>query len=404
MTNPDTRTTSSAPGSIAPRRSRLESLARRAVGAAWTATGPVRWGAGIALRTTEVVVSEVAMRVSPRPADPAVGRPDAAPGGPDPAPGSSHTSSELLDRLVGVVRPVIDSVVRVALGGLDLTAVVLDGVDLDAVVAAVDLDGAVARVDLDRIVDRVDVGRILDRLDLDAIVERVDLNRIVERLDLDLIVERVDLDRIVGRLDLDAIVERVNIEQIIGRLDLDQIVEGVDLDRIVNRLDLDVIVDRVDIDRIINRLDLAAIVARVDPDPIVARVDFDAAIGHIDLIAIATEVVDGIDLAGIIRDSTGSLASEAVHGVRVQGQQADDAIGQFVGRMLGRRRHPEGGPQDQGTVQNGRAPDNIGLPPNGRVRDATAGIDDATTAAVVPVLDRGAPTEHAARPDGSRPR
>ena len=53
---------------------------------------------------------------------------------------------------------------------------------------------------------------------------------------------------------------------------------------------------------------------------------------QIDLIGIAQKIVDGIDLPGIIRDSTGSLASEAVHGVRVQGQQADDAVGQLVGR------------------------------------------------------------------------
>ena len=360
MTNPDTRTTSSAPGSIAPRRSRLESLARRAVGAAWTATGPVRWGAGIALRTTEAAVSEVAARTFPHPVESATEVPDATS-----APGPAG----LLDRLVAPLRPVIDAVVRAALEGLDLTRVVLDKVDLDTVVAAVDLDAAVAGVDLDAIVERVDIERIIGRLDLNAIVE-----------------SGVDLDRIVDRLDLDAIVERVDIE------------------RIVNRLDLDKIVERVDIERIINRLDLGAIVARVDPDPIVARVDFDAAIRHIDLIAIATEVVDGIDLAGIIRDSTGSLASEAVHGVRVQGQQADDAIGQFVGRMLGRRRHPEGGPQDQGAVQDGRAQETIGPPPNGRARDATAGIDEATTAPAVPDLERGALPEHAAGPDGTRSR
>ncbi|HOZ57501.1 MAG TPA: hypothetical protein PKY70_04885, partial [Nakamurella multipartita] len=110
------------------------------------------------------------------------------------------------------------------------------------------------------------------------------------------------------------------------------------------RLDLDAIVARVDIEGIVAGLDLDAIVAQVDPDAIVSRVDFDLAISHIDLIGIATAVVDGIDLAGIIRDSTGSLASEAVHGVRVQGQQADDAIGQFVGRMLGRRRQLDGAP------------------------------------------------------------
>src|SRR6478736_2546339 len=282
VTNPDTRTTSSAPGSIAPRPSRLESLARRAVGAAWTATGPVRWGAGIALRTTEAAVSEVAARTFPHPVESATEVPDATS-----APGPAG----LLDRLVAPLRPVIDAVVRAALEGLDLTRVVLDKVDLDTVVAAVDLDAAVAGVDLDAIV------------------------------------ERVDIERIIGRLDLNAIVE-----------------SGVDLDRIVDRLDLDAIVERVDIERIVNRLDLDKIVARVDIDPIVARVDFDAAIARIDIIGIAENVVDGIDLAGINRDSTGSLASEAVHGVRVQGQNADDAIGQFVGRMLGRRRQLDGSP------------------------------------------------------------
>ena len=57
---------------------------------------------------------------------------------------------------------------------------------------------------------------------------------------------------------------------------------------------------------------------------------------NIDLIGIAQRVVDGIDLPAIIRDSTGSLASDAVTGVRVQGQHADDAVGNLVGRMLRR--------------------------------------------------------------------
>ena len=84
-------------------------------------------------------------------------------------------------------------------------------------------------------------------------------------------------------------------------------------------------------------LDIAAVVSKVDPDPVVARVNFDAAMSQIDLIGIAQRVVDGIDLPGIIRESTGSLATEAVAGVRVQGQAADDAVGQLVGRVLRRR-------------------------------------------------------------------
>lgn len=346
MTNPDSRAPA-AHGSGAPRRSLRESLARGAVGAAWTIAGPLRWGAGVAVRTTEAAVSEVAARAFPRPAEPVTVPPAPA----EPA------LARLIDRAIGPLRPVIDAVVRLALDGLDLTQVVLDKVDLDTVVAAVDLDAAVERVDLDRIVDRVDVDRIIGRLDLDAIVARVALDRIVDRLDLDAIVARVDIEGVVAGLDLDAIVERVALDRIISRLDLDHIVEGVDLNRIVDRLDLDAIVGRVDIEGVVAGLDLDAIVARVDIDRIIDRVDFDAAIAKIDIIRIAEDVVDGIDLAGIIRDSTGSLASEAVHGVRVQGQQADDAIGQFVGRMLGRRRQLDGSPI-------GPAPDEP--PPAGR--------------------------------------
>ena len=89
------------------------------------------------------------------------------------------------------------------------------------------------------------------------------------------------------------------------RLDLNEIADGLDLDPLVAKVNLEAVVDR---------LDIAAVVAKVDPDPIVAKVNFDAAMAQIDLIGIAQKIVDGIDLPGIIRDSTGSLASEAVHG------------------------------------------------------------------------------------------
>jgi hypothetical protein len=53
---------------------------------------------------------------------------------------------------------------------------------------------------------------------------------------------------------------------------------------------------------------------------------------------VAQYVVDGIDLPEIIRDSTGSVASEAVVGLRLQGIDADVLVGRAVDRMLHRRR------------------------------------------------------------------
>ena len=116
---------------------------------------------------------------------------------------------------------------------------------------------------------------------------------------------------------------------------------------------MDAIVEQVDLDRIVARVNLRAHHRRVDPDGIVARVDFEAAMNRIDLIGIAQRVVDGIDLPAIIRDSTGSMASDAVTGVRVQGQHADDVVGNLVGRMLRRR-----------SIENGKSIENgNGQPP-----------------------------------------
>jgi len=222
--------------------------------------------------------------------------------------GDARSTLDLL--IQAVLRPIIKRVVDAALAELDLTKIVLEHVDLDRVAEALDIDGIVAGVDLDAAVARVN---------LDAAVARVNLDAAVGRVDLDQIVDRIDVDGIVASVDIGAVVNRVDIESIVNRLDIDGIVAEVNLQAIVDRLDI------------------AAVVAKVDPDPVVSRVNFDAAMSHIDLIGIAQRVVDGIDLPGIIRESTGSLATEAVAGVRVQGQAADDAVGQLVGRVLRRR-------------------------------------------------------------------
>jgi hypothetical protein len=191
-------------------------------------------------------------------------------------------------------RRVAAAVVEAVLDLVDLTDVVLDHVDLDAVVRAVDLDGAV---------ERVDIGAILDRVDVDAVVARADLDRAVARVDIGAILDRVDVDAVVARADLDRAVERVDIQAI---------------------------VDRVDVDAIAQRLDLDAVVARLD------------------LVALAEFVVEGIDLPGIIQSSSGAMASESIREVRWQGVSADERVAHVVDRML-RRRPRTPGPALPGT-------------------------------------------------------
>ena len=75
-------------------------------------------------------------------------------------------------------------------------------------------------------------------------------------------------------------------------------------------------------------------------DVIVDTVDLERQVNRIDLVKIADQVIEGVDLPQMIRESTGSLSTEAVHGARVQGMQADDAVAGFVGRLFGRDNAP----------------------------------------------------------------
>jgi hypothetical protein len=98
------------------------------------------------------------------------------------------------------------------------------------------------------------------------------------------------------------------------------------------------ILDRVDVTAyVLERVDLDRIVSAVDVDKVAARLDVEAVIGRVDLVGIARTVIDAIDLPGIIYDSTNTMASEGVAGIRIQGHNADEKLNRLVNRMLLRR-------------------------------------------------------------------
>jgi hypothetical protein len=174
------------------------------------------------------------------------------------------------------------------------------------------------------------VNEVLDSLDLDALIR--------EQVDLDGIVATVDIDAIVAQVDVAAIVSRIDINAIVAQVDIDAIVAQVDIDAIVDRLDIDSIVKGIDLDAIAERIDIERIVARVNIDAIVAGVDMNAIIGRIDLAGIAEDVINEIDLPEIIRDSTGTMASQVVREARMQSIDADEAVARLVDKVLRRRR------------------------------------------------------------------
>ena len=62
---------------------------------------------------------------------------------------------------------------------------------------------------------------------------------------------------------------------------------------------------------------------------------------RIDLIGLADEVIDGVDLQAIIRQSTATVSENVMSDVRTQGERADDIVSGFVDRLLGRAREEQ---------------------------------------------------------------
>jgi hypothetical protein len=128
-------------------------------------------------------------------------------------------------------------------------------------------------------------------------------------------------------------------------VDLDKLVATVDLDAVAERIDVEAVVARVDLDAIAARIDIEAVMDRIDlTQTVLERVDLKAVVDHVltqmDLAALVEEVLDEIDLPDIIRDSTGTMASDTVRSVRLQGVNADEAITRGVARLLMRRARP----------------------------------------------------------------
>jgi hypothetical protein len=82
---------------------------------------------------------------------------------------------------------------------------VVEALDMNALIARIDLNIVLAHVDLNEVVERIDLNEVLDRIDLNQIVDRVDMNKLMARVDINQIVSRVDIEALVKETDLGAI-------------------------------------------------------------------------------------------------------------------------------------------------------------------------------------------------------
>jgi hypothetical protein len=108
------------------------------------------------------------------------------------------------------------------------------------------------------------------------------------------------------------------------------------------------VLDEVDLDGVVARVDLDAIAARIDLDAIAARIDLNAIVSRLDLAGLTEQVIDEVDLGEIIRESSGTMASETVDALRVQGMRADHLLSRLVDRVLLRKEERYTGPGTEG--------------------------------------------------------
>lgn len=236
--------------------------------------------------------------------------------------------------VVPVARPEPQVVVDIALGVAG--AVIGTGLALGRAVVDMPLLHRRAIWHPGLVPERWQPGSVLDDVAKHGAVRRAEIVRTVQEL-LDrwtpIIVEQV-----VARLDLTGLVIR--------HVAIDDVVRTVDIEAVVDRLDLDAIVQRVDLDAAVAGVDLDAAVSGVDIDSIAGRLDLDAVISRIDLVRMVEEVIEAIDLPAIIRDSTGSMASDTIRGARMTGITADEALSRSLENHLFRRRRKRAGEAD----------------------------------------------------------
>jgi hypothetical protein len=150
------------------------------------------------------------------------------------------------------MKDLVPAVTAGALEQIDLTELVRERLDINAIAADIDLDALIARVDINAIVDRLDMDRLVDRLPIEAVLARVDLNAVADRLDVDRVAERLDLEAVVARIDLaglaQEVIDEIDLPEIIressGAMASESVQEmrmlGIGADRVVARL-----VDRI---------------------------------------------------------------------------------------------------------------------------------------------------------------
>lgn len=125
-------------------------------------------------------------------------------------------------------------------------------------------------------------------------------------------------------------------------------VAGTVVPAVVERVDLNAILAKVDVNALVARVDVDRVLDSIEPNRLLDRVDLDDLVQRVDVGAIAREAIEGVDVAGLVQESTASIASDTLDAIRFQGMRADDLAARVVDWALFRRRPRDtavGGPK-----------------------------------------------------------
>ena len=115
-----------------------------------------------------------------------------------------------------------------------IVTLVLEAIDMNALIDRIDVDKVISRVDVDKVIDRVDVEKVIDRVDVEKVIDRVDVQKVIDRVDVNAIVDKIDIDALVEQTELGSIIARSTTGVLTEILDVIR-AQGVGLDDFILR-------------------------------------------------------------------------------------------------------------------------------------------------------------------------
>ena len=90
---------------------------------------------------------------------------------------------------------------------------------------------------------------VVELLDVNALIDRIDLNAVLARVDLNQVLDGVDLNQVLDRVDMDKLMAKVDINEIAGRIDIEALVKNTDLGALMASSSSTIVTEAVDLGR-----------------------------------------------------------------------------------------------------------------------------------------------------------